>query len=90
MKARNATVILGLSVLFGVIAASGIVTMRQASVAARSARATEAPWTAPLSAIDAALARGDVSRALTLWHPAYMAVLYDRGWEGLIEIGDGF
>jgi hypothetical protein len=41
MKARNATVILGLSVLFGVIAASGIVTMRQASAAARSARATE-------------------------------------------------
>jgi hypothetical protein len=88
MKARNAAVLLGLSVLFGVIAAGGIVTMRQASAAARSARAMEAPWTAPLSAIDAALARGDVSRALMLWHPAHVAVLYDRRWEGLIEVGD--
>ena len=88
MKARNATIMLGLSVVLCVIAAGVVVTMRQASAAAHAARTTVRPWSASLSAVDAALAEGDVSRALMLWHPAYVAVLYNRYSDGVIEVGD--
>jgi hypothetical protein len=47
-------------------------------------------WTAHLAALDQALARHDVSRAVLAWEDAYGAALASRGWEGMIAVGDAF
>ena len=87
-KVRNATTILGLSMLLGAVVVTGIVTMTDASGTGRVARTPVTSWTASLSAVDAALADGDVSRALASWQPAYVAALDARQWETLIAVGD--
>ena len=43
-----------------------------------------------LSAVDAALAAGDVPGALRAWHEAYGAALGGRRWEGFAEAGDAY
>jgi hypothetical protein len=56
------------------------------SPAARGA----APWAAHLTAVDAALAAGDVPAALSAWHEAYGAALGSRRWEGFADAGDAY
>jgi hypothetical protein len=43
-----------------------------------------------LTAIDAALAAGDVPAALRAWHEAYGAMMESRRWEGFAEAGDAY
>lgn len=46
--------------------------------------------TAQLTAVDAALAAGDVPAALRAWHEAYGATMGSRRWEGFAEAGDAY
>jgi hypothetical protein len=46
--------------------------------------------TAQLTAVDTALATGDVAAALRAWHELYGAMLGTRRWEGFAEAGDAF
>jgi hypothetical protein len=55
-----------------------------------SPRGGAAPWEAHLAAVDAALAEGDVSAALSAWHAAYGAALGSRRWEGFADAGDAY
>jgi hypothetical protein len=43
-----------------------------------------------LTAVDTALATGDVAAALRAWHEVYSATLGTRRWEGFAEAGDAF
>jgi hypothetical protein len=43
-----------------------------------------------LTAVDTALATGDVAAALRAWHDLYGATLETRRWEGFAEAGDAF
>lgn len=45
-------------------------------------------WMVSLAAVDDALMAGNVSAAMSAWHPVYAAALQDQGWEGLIAVGD--
>lgn len=51
-------------------------------------RSDAAPWVAHIQAMDAALARGDVSAAVRARHDAYLAALGSRRWEGMADVGD--
>jgi len=55
-----------------------------------AARGGAAPWAAHLTAVDAALAAGDVPAALSAWHEAYGAALGSRRWEGFADAGDAY
>jgi hypothetical protein len=46
--------------------------------------------TALLTAVDAALAMGDVPAALRAWHEAYGAAMGSRRWEGYADAGDAY
>jgi len=46
--------------------------------------------TAGLTAVDAALAAGDVQAALRAWHEAYGATMGSRRWEGYADAGDAY
>ena len=46
--------------------------------------------TSRLTAVDAALAAGDVSAALRAWHEAYGATMGSRRWEGYADAGDAY
>jgi hypothetical protein len=46
--------------------------------------------TSHLSAVDAALAAGDVPAAVRAWHEAYGAALGSRRWEGFADAGDAY
>ena len=46
--------------------------------------------TTHLTAVDAALATGDVGAALRAWHAAYGATIGSRRWEGFAEAGDAY
>jgi hypothetical protein len=57
--------------------------------ASRPAPAVEdRPLPAHLAALDAAIARGDVSRAVFEWRLAYGAALGSRRWEAMLAVGD--
>jgi hypothetical protein len=43
-----------------------------------------------LTAVDTALATGDVAAALRAWHELYSTTLGTRRWEGFAEAGDAF
>jgi hypothetical protein len=47
-----------------------------------------AGWSVPLERADEALREGDVAHALSWWREARMEAIRDRGWEGLIQVGD--
>src|SRR5262249_23798435 len=49
--------------------------------------AVEAPWTAPLRAVGAALDQMDVSGAERAWQEAYVAALGSWRWDGVLEVG---
>jgi hypothetical protein len=53
-----------------------------------SAVAVEAPWEAPVRALDAALERGDTNAANRAWHEGYGAALASGRWEGFLAVGD--
>jgi hypothetical protein len=55
---------------------------RQALAVARSMAA--------LGQVDAALSRRDVSAAAYAWHDAYVAALWSRHWESLLEVGAAY
>lgn len=55
---------------------------------ARAGAASDAALSAHLSAIDAALARGDVNAATRALHGAYQVALGSRRWQGMIAFGD--
>jgi hypothetical protein len=46
--------------------------------------------TSSLTAVDAALAAGDVPAALRAWHEAYGATMGSRRWEGFADAGDAY
>jgi hypothetical protein len=46
--------------------------------------------TSPLTAVDAALATGDVAAALRAWHDAYDTTMHGLRWEGFAEAGDAY
>ncbi len=48
---------------------------------------TAAAWQSPLRGVDDALARKDVSAAVSAWHDAYLAGLGSRRWEGMLAVG---
>jgi hypothetical protein len=43
-----------------------------------------------LAAVDAALAKGDVTAAMRAWHAAYGATIGSRRWEGFADAGDAY
>jgi hypothetical protein len=45
-------------------------------------------WSEHLLAIDQALARDEVGKAIRLWHEGHGAALRSRTWIGLVEVGD--
>ena len=45
-------------------------------------------WAAHLQVLDTELARGRVDVAVRVWHDAYVAALENRGWDGMIAVGD--
>jgi hypothetical protein len=79
-------VVLGLGLVLSVLGINEIFAMRR--LPTPSVTRTSAAGVVAIAAIDEALAQGDVSRALMLWHPAYARALYDRSWESLLEVGD--
>ena len=85
-RVRNVAVVLGLGLFLSVVVVTEILGMRR--VPAPLVTRAPAAWAASITAVDGALAEGDVGRALLLWHPAYVDVLYNRRWEGLIEVGE--
>jgi hypothetical protein len=52
--------------------------------------AAATPWSGPLHAVDAALARRDLATAVDEWHHARVAALRSRKWQGLAEVGDAY
>jgi hypothetical protein len=59
-------------------------------VAAGSPDTREAPWAPYIRVADAALADGNVAAAERALNQAYLTALPGRGWEGLVEVGDGY
>ena len=55
-----------------------------------AARGGTAPWAAPLTTVDAALAAGDVAAARSAWQVAYGAALGSRRWEGFADAADAY
>lgn len=47
-------------------------------------------WRLHLRTVDAALARGDISRAVRAWHDGYVTALASRRWESLIDVGGAY
>ena len=45
-------------------------------------------WTAHIREMDEALGEKKVGAAERAWQDAYLAALWARGWEGMIEVGD--
>jgi hypothetical protein len=56
----------------------------------RGAQKGGASATLHLTAVDVALAAGDVPGALRAWHEAYGEALGGRRWEGFAEAGDAY
>jgi hypothetical protein len=50
----------------------------------------EAPWSAPLRAVDAALARRDIRAAVQAQYRAYAAALASRRWDGMLAVGEAY
>ena len=71
---------------FGVVAS--VLAINALSVRKPPVPQSFAPWTASLAPVDNALKGGNVSAAVNAWLPVYAAALEDRGWEGLIAVGD--
>ena len=78
-------VAIGVGALVLMIVALAVVEVLVASVPPVQ---TPAGWSMPLERADEALREGDVAQALAWWREARMEALRDRGWEGLIEVGD--
>lgn len=53
-----------------------------------SAQKADTPWTSPLRDMDDAIARGDLTSAVTARHEAYRAAIASRRWEGFLAAGD--
>ena len=53
-----------------------------------SAPKAEMSWASSLREMDQAIARGDVTSAVTARHEAYRAAIASRRWEGLLAVGD--
>jgi hypothetical protein len=47
-------------------------------------------WAVHLEATNVALARGDINRAVEVWHDGYAAALRSRTWQALVEVGDAY
>ena len=86
MRPDRVAVVLGRGLFLSVLGTSGVFATRRLSTP--SVTRTSSPGVVAIAAIDEALAHGDVSRALMLWHPAYVSALYDRRWESLLDVGD--
>jgi hypothetical protein len=86
MRTVRVAVVLGLGFFVSVLGINEIFAMRRLPTPAVTR--TSAAGVVAIAAIDEALAHGDVSRALMLWHPAYVGALYDRSWESLLDVGD--
>lgn len=50
--------------------------------------AHETPWTAPLRALDDALAQKSAPAAARAWHEAYLAALASPRWDGMVAVGE--
>ena len=50
--------------------------------------ATQGARRAALVSMDKALARGDAAASLRAWQQAFEAARMNRGWRGLVEVGD--
>jgi hypothetical protein len=48
--------------------------------------ASPRPWTAPIAAMDRAIAERNVTAAVRAWRQAYLLAVNDMGWHGLIEV----
>ena len=48
--------------------------------------ASPRPWTAPIAAMDQAIAQRNVTAAVRAWRQAYLLAVNDMGWHGLIEV----
>jgi hypothetical protein len=86
MRGDRVTVVLGLVLFLSVLGINGVFATRRLPMP--SVTRTSPAGVVAIAAIDEALAHGDVSRALMLWHPAYVSALYDRRWESLLDVGD--
>jgi hypothetical protein len=78
--------VFGLGLLLPALAMEGISAVMRSPRPARPVVMT--PWSASITAVDEALAQGDVSGAMKAWQPAHGAAMRDRRWEGLVEVGD--
>ena len=78
-------VAIGIGALVLMIVALAVVEVLVASVPPVQ---TPAGWSMSLERADEALREGDVAQAVAWWREARMEALRDRGWEGLIEVGD--
>ena len=92
--AREVAAGLGLAVALCGLGFSGATAVKRMTAGMRSSApiAVTAPATPEvadgLAAVDRALRDGNVSAALDAWHPAYVAALRDRRWNGLIDVAD--
>jgi hypothetical protein len=76
-----------LALVLGAAALLGALEVALARAGNPSVRPS-APWAAPLEEMDSALARADLSSAVTARHRAHLAALGSRTWEGFLEVGD--
>jgi hypothetical protein len=84
--------------VFGALAAIVVFSAMVGVTAEPAARLTQAlypaprpvpAWVAHLGAVDEALERGDLSRAVSAWHDAYSAAVGSLQWRPMAEVADG-
>jgi hypothetical protein len=81
------TPLLALGALLLALLVAGIAAMEMFASEGPSAVALEG-WTESLDRIEAALAGGDATAALSAWREANAAALRTGQWEGMIAVGD--
>jgi hypothetical protein len=70
---------------------TGTVVLRDGESFTSAGRSSAgATWQAHLRIVDETLQTGDVRAATRAWRDAYGAALADRGWQGMVAVGDAF
>ena len=75
-----------LAVLLFILAAAAEIATGRSRLSQEDA--VERARRAALLSVDEALARGDAAASLRAWQQAYEAARMNRGWRGLVEVGD--
>lgn len=67
---------------------AGFLAVRGCACTTATARSQDTTWREHLQAAEAALAEGNLSRAIRVWQDAHGAALRSDDWDALLEVGN--